>query len=52
MEDQTSSPELLLFLASTVHDMKNSVSASAARSSRYWLRRRPARAIPATGNWR
>ena len=26
MEDQTSSPELLLFLASTVHDMKNSVS--------------------------
>ncbi|MET3133451.1 two-component system sensor histidine kinase SenX3 [Oxalobacteraceae bacterium GrIS 1.11] len=26
MEDQTSSPELFLFLASTVHDMKNSVS--------------------------
>jgi two-component system sensor histidine kinase SenX3 len=26
MEDQSSSPELLLFLASTVHDMKNSVS--------------------------
>lgn len=26
MEDQTSSPELFLFLASTVHDMKNSIS--------------------------
>ena len=26
LEDQTSSPELFLFLASTVHDMKNSVS--------------------------
>ncbi|WP_317204375.1 HAMP domain-containing sensor histidine kinase [Janthinobacterium sp.] len=26
MEDQTSSPELFLFLAATVHDMKNSVS--------------------------
>jgi two-component system sensor histidine kinase SenX3 len=26
VEDQTSSPELFLFLASTVHDMKNSVS--------------------------
>jgi len=26
MEDQTGSPELFLFLASTVHDMKNSIS--------------------------
>ena len=26
MEDQHSSPELFLFLASTVHDMKNSIS--------------------------
>ena len=26
MEDQHSAPELFLFLASTVHDMKNSIS--------------------------
>lgn len=49
MEDQAGSPELFLFLASTVHDMKNSISVLSGTLEQLLDARAPAAMAPSSG---